>query len=114
MMVGPWLPVQLNVTRPRRREAMRRSIFHTILGNLEGIQLVSLEFSQEVDIFGIDISMDGSGRNLMGIIRERAIYVDMSKREEGQIVFAIDGNYLDKIKNNIAIIDGIDIQLIDE
>jgi GTP-binding protein HflX len=114
LMVGPWIPVQLNVTRPRRREAMRKSIFHTILQNLEDIQLVALEIDQEMDLFSLEIPMEGGPRNLMGIVRERSIYLDLSDREEGVVTFAMDRNYLEKIKRDIASIKGVELQLIDE
>jgi GTP-binding protein HflX len=114
MLVGPWIPVQLNVTRPRRREAMRRSIFHTILQNLEDIQLASMELSVGVDLFSLEIELDDVNRNLMGIVREKAIYIDLSMREEGSMIFAIERNYLEKIKQDIASIDGVDIDLIDD
>jgi len=114
MLVGPWIPAQLNVTRPRRREAMRKSIFHTILQNLEDIQLVVLELGEQMDLYGLEIKMDGGVRNLMGIIRERAIYLDLSKREEGVMTFAIERDYFEKIKDNIASINGVSIELIED
>ena len=113
-MVGSWIPVQLIVTRPRRREAMRTSIFHTILQNLEDIQLVSMSLRQYVELFDLEIEIDGEGRNLMGIIKERSIYLDLSRREEGLVVFAIDMNFIDRIKEYIAAINGVDIELVDE
>lgn len=114
IMVGPWIPVQLNVTRPRRREAMRRSIFNTILQNLEGIQLVEMVLDEGIDLFSLEIEMDEGPRNLMGMVRDRAIYLDLSHREEGTMVFAMERNYLDKIKDNIVSITGIRIELISE
>ena len=50
----------------------------------------------------------------MTLVRERAIYVDMSRREEGIITFAIDRNYLTMIKKDIERLDGISIESIDE
>jgi GTP-binding protein HflX len=113
MLVGPWIPVQLNVTRPKRREAMRRSIFHTILQNLEDIQLVSMELEMTVDLFTLEIEIDGGSRNLMGIVREKGIYIDLSHREEGEVTFAMDSNYLNKIKNDIESVNGVHIDLIE-
>ncbi len=114
MMVGPWIPVQLNVTRPRRREAMRRSIFNTILQNLEGMQLVEMVLEEGSELFSLEVPMEEGPRNLMGIIRERAIYLDLSRREEGAVAFAMDRSYLDKIKENIMSVKGIRIELISE
>ena len=114
MLVGPWIPVQLNVTRPRRREAMRRSIFHTILQNLEEIQLVVMELEDDVDLFDLEVEMDNDARNLMGIIRERAIYIDLTRREEGVVTFAMERNYIEKIKKDISSINGVSLELIDE
>lgn len=114
VMVGPWTPVQLNVTRPRRREAMRRSIFNTILQNLEGIQLVEMLLDEGVELFSLELELEGGPRNLVGIVRERAIYLDLTRREEGAVVFAMDRNYLDKIKDDIQAIDGIRIELVTE
>ncbi len=114
MLVGPWTPVQLNVTRPRRREAMRRSMFHTILRNLEDIELVTLEFRDDLDLFGLEVKFDGEGRNLMGIVRDKAIYVDLSKREEGRLTFAMERDYYLKIKQDIESMDGLTIETIEE
>lgn len=114
LVEGPWIPVQLNVTRPRRREAMRRSIFHTILRNLEDIQLVTMGLPLDTDPFSLELELDGGRRNLMTLVRERAIYVDMSRREEGIITFAIDRNYLTMIKKDIERLDGISVESIDE
>ncbi|NIP34746.1 MAG: GTPase HflX [Thermoplasmata archaeon] len=114
MLAGPWIPVQLNVTRPRRREAMRRSMFHTILQNLEDIQLVAMEMDDDMDLFALTVEMDSGPRNLMGIVRERSIYLDLSRRDEGTVTFAMERNYLDKIKQDIDAIDGVRIELIDE
>ncbi|MCK5253507.1 MAG: GTPase HflX [Thermoplasmata archaeon] len=114
MLVGPWIPVQLNVTRPKRREAMRRSIFHTILRNLEDIQLVAIEMDEGMDLYSIEVRMDEDTRNLMGIVREKAIYIDLSHREEGMLTFAMERNYLEKIKEYIVSIDGIRIELVDD
>ncbi len=113
MMVGPWIPVQLNVTRPKRREAMRRSIFHTILRNLEDIQLIALDMELHLDLFSLEIEMDGEARNLLGVIRDRAIYLDLSQREEGTVTFAMERNYYDKIKGNIPSLEGLRLEEID-
>jgi GTP-binding protein HflX len=114
MLVGPWIPVQLNVTRPRRREAMRRSMFQTILQNLEEILLASVDVADHVDLFAIEIEFDGGARNLMGIVREKAIYIDLSRREEGVMTFAMERNYLDKIKEDINAINGVTIEMIED
>lgn len=114
MILGPWIPVQLNVTRPKRREAMRTSIFHTILQNLEDIQLVEMEFDVDIDVFSLQIKMDKEYRNLIGLIRDRAIYLDLSKRDEGSVTFAIDRDYLNKIKNDVASLKGISLNIIDD
>jgi GTP-binding protein HflX len=114
LLVGPWTPVQLNVTRPKRREVMRRSIFQTILGNLEDIQLASMEIDDDVDLFSLEIRIDGEGRNLMGIVREKAIYIDLSHREEGVMTFAMERNYLEKIKKDITSINGVELELIED
>jgi GTP-binding protein HflX len=114
MLVGPWTPVQLNVTRPRRREAMRRSMFHTILRNLEDIELVTLEFRDDLDLFGLEVRFDGEGRNLMGIVRDKAIYIDLSKREEGRLTFAMEREYYLKIKQDIESMDGLTVETIEE
>lgn len=114
MILGPWIPVQLNVTRPKRREAMRTSIFHTILQNLEDIQLVEMELDTDIDVFSLQIKMDEKYRNLIGLIRDRAIYLDLSKREEGNVIFAIDRDYMNKIKNDIVSLNGISLNLIDD
>jgi GTP-binding protein HflX len=114
MILGPWIPVQLSVTRPKRREAMRTSIFHTILQNLEDIQLVEMELDPDIDLFSLQIKMDEEHRNLMGLIRDRAIYLDLSKREEGKVTFAIDRDYLSKIKKDITLLNGISLNIIDD
>lgn len=114
VMVGPWIPVQLNVTRPRRREAMRRSIFHTILRELEDIELVLLVFREDVDPFGLEIRSDGELRNLMGTIRERAVYLDLSHREEGNVTFAMERDYFYKIKKDIESLDGLSVESIED
>jgi small GTP-binding protein len=114
MLVGPWIPVQLNVTRPRRREAMRRSIFHTILHNLEDLQLMMMGFGPEVDLFSLEIGIDGEPRNLMGIIRTRSIYLDLSKREEGTVTFAMERSYFSKIKEDMKSIAGIKLESIED
>jgi GTP-binding protein HflX len=114
LLVGPWIPVQLNVTRPRRREAMRRSMFQTILQNLEEILLASVDVADHVDLFAIEIEFDGGARNLMGIVREKAIYIDLSRREEGVMTFAMERNYLDKIKEDINAINGVTIEMIED
>ena len=114
MILGPWIPVQLNVTRPKRREAMRTSIFHTILQNLEDIQLVEMELDIDIDVFSLQIKINEDYRNLLGLIRDRAIYLDLSKREEGSIIFAIDRDYLSKIKNDIVSLKGISLNIIDD
>ncbi len=114
MILGPWIPVQLNVTRPKRREAMRTSIFHTILRNLEDVQLVEMELDADIDLFSLQIKMDEKNRNLLGLIRDRAIYLDLSRREEGSVTFAIDRDYLNKIKNDIVLLKGISLNIIDD
>jgi GTP-binding protein HflX len=114
MILGPWIPVQLNVTRPKRREAMRTSIFHTILQNLEDVQLVEMELDVDIDLFSLQIKMDEKNRNLLGLIRDRAIYLDLSRREEGSVTFAIDRDYLNKIKNDIVSLKGISLNIIDD
>ncbi|MCK4971053.1 MAG: hypothetical protein KAS77_11005, partial [Thermoplasmata archaeon] len=114
MILGPWIPVQLNVTRPKRREAMRTSIFHTILQNLEDVQLVEMELDADIDLFSLQIKMDEKNRNLLGLIRDRAIYIDLSRREEGSVTFAIDRDYLNKIKNDIVSLKGISLNIIDD
>ena len=112
MILGPWIPVQLSVTRPKRREAMRTSIFHTILQNLEDIQLVEMELEVGIDVFSLMIKMGKEYRNLLGLIRDRAIYLDLSGREEGNVTFAIDRDYLNRIKNDIVSIRGISLNVI--
>jgi GTP-binding protein HflX len=114
LLVGPWIPVQLNVTRPRRREAMRRSIFHTILQNLEDIQLLVMEVEPDTDLFSLEIEMEDGPRNLMGIVRERAIYMDLSEREAGTVTFAMERNYMEKIKKYIDSINRVVLKLIDD
>ncbi len=114
MILGPWIPVQLNVTRPKRREAMRTSIFHTILQNLEDIQLVEMELDVDIDLFSLKIRVGEEYRNLLGLIRDRAIYLDLSKREEGKFTFAIERDYLNKIKNDIVSIRGISLNPIND
>ena len=93
---------------------MRRSIFHTILRNLEDIQLVAIEMDEGMDLYSIEVRMGEETRNLMGIVRERAIYIDLSHREEGMLTFAMERNYLEKIKEDVASIDGIRIELVDD
>jgi len=112
MILGPWIPVQLSVTRPKRREAMRTSIFHTILQNLEDIQLVEMELEVGIDVFSLKIKMGEAYRNLLGLIRDRAIYLDLSKREEGNVTFAIDRDYLNKIKKDIVSNRGVSLNII--
>jgi GTP-binding protein HflX len=114
LILGPWLPVQLNVTRPRRREAMRKSIFHTILHNLEDIQLVSLQIPLEMELFRLELIVDKEPRNLMETVRERAMYIDLTQREEGTVIFAIDRSYLAEIKKYIENIDGIELSNLNE
>ena len=58
--------------------------------------------------------MDEETRNLMGIVRERAIYIDLSHREDGMLTFAMERNYLERIKEDIASIDGVHIELVDD
>ena len=114
LLVGPWIPVQLNVTRPRRRDAMRRSMFHTILRNLEDIQLIVMDIRSDIDLFSLEVGIDDGPRNLMGIVRERAVYIDLSEREKGTITFAMERNYFDKINGDIASIDGVNVELIEQ
>jgi hypothetical protein len=114
MILGPWTPVQLNVTRPKRREAMRRSMFHTILQNLEDIQLVELELQADIDVFILEIKLDDDMRNLIGLIRDRAVYLDLSRRDEGTVTFAIDRDYMNRIKGNIVSLSGVTVNLIEE
>jgi GTP-binding protein HflX len=114
LMIGPWLPVQLNVERPRRREAMRRSMFHTILRSLTDIQLVSMTLPVDRALFELSIDLDGDRRNLMEMIRERSVYLDLSAREDGVVIFAIDTNYLTQIKDDIMSIEGMKIDLIND
>ncbi len=114
MILGPWIPVQLNVTRPKRREAMRTSMFHTILQNLEDIQLVELELQDDIDVFILEIKLDDDMRNLIGLIRERAVYLDLSRRDEGAVTFAIDRDYMNRIKDNIVSLSGVTVNLIEE
>jgi 50S ribosomal subunit-associated GTPase HflX len=114
MLVGPWIPVQLNVTRPRRREAMRRSMFHTILQNLEDIELVRIEWMDGLELFDLDVRMEDECRNFMGIVRERAIYMDLSKREENMMTFAIERDYFEKIKEDIVSIDGLTVGTVED
>ncbi len=114
MILGPWTPVQLNVTRPKRREAMRRSMFHTILQNLEDIQLVELELQGDIDVFILEIELNDDMRNLIGLIRERAVYLDLSRRDEGTVIFAIDRDYMNRIKDNIVSLSGVTVNLIEE
>jgi GTP-binding protein HflX len=112
LMQGPWIPVQLNVTRPRRREAMRRSIFHTILQNLEDIELVSLQLDEGLGLYDLWIGQEDDGRKLIDLVTDRAIYIDLSGRENGLVIFAIDRSYWTQIKTDITVIDGVLIESI--
>jgi GTP-binding protein HflX len=114
LLVGPWIPVQLNVTRPRRREAMRRSMFHSILRNLEDIQLVSMRFDGDLDLFSVIIGKGDRSRDLMGVIRERSVFIDLTSRGEGLVVFAMDRAYLHQMKGDIIDVEGIDMEYIDD
>ena len=114
LIVGPWIPVQLNVTRPRRREAMRRSMFHSILKNLEDIQLMSVTVAEGHDLFNLQIGKAERLRPFMEVIRERSVFLDLSFRDEGIVTFAIDHDYFHQIKNDIQNIEGISIDYIDE
>jgi GTP-binding protein HflX len=96
-----WIPVQLNATRPKRREAMRRSMFNAILSNLENINMVEVELIDEFNPFEIAIAEDGVETKFMDILRERSIYLDLSQRENGRLSFAIEKEYMDQIKRFI-------------
>ncbi len=100
-MGGIWIPVQLNVSRPKRREAMRRSIFNAILSNLENIDIVEVEILEGFNPFEIAMVEDGMDRRFMDILRERSIYLDLSERESGHLMFAIEKGYIEQIKGFI-------------
>ena len=105
LLTGPWLPVQLNVTRPSRREATRQALISAILSNLKTISMMDLVLPAGTNPFDLSVTdVDGSERRLMDIIKERAVFIDHSGREGGRVTFALEETFVAQIERLIGIL----------
>ena len=112
LLVGPWLPVQLNVQRPNRRMALREVLIQAILGNLRTVATLDLVYDVKTNPFELLVDVDGNRIGLVDVVRERAIYLDMSHRSEGRITLAVDRKFQSKLNEIIDDIPGRPVQLI--
>lgn len=112
LIVGPWLPVQLNVQRPNRRLALREVLLHAILENLATVAMMDLVYDATTNPFEISVDVDGSQLGLMDLVRQRAIYLDLSARSAGRVTFAVERKFQSKLNEIIDRIPGRPLRLI--
>jgi GTP-binding protein HflX len=112
LIVGPWLPVQLNVQRPNRRLAIREMLLRAILENLRTVALMDMVYDATANPFDITVAIDGAQVGLMDLVRERAIYLDLSNRSTGRVTFAVERKFLTKLIEIFENIPGQPLHLI--
>ncbi len=112
LIVGPWLPVQLNVQRPNRRLALREALLHAILENLRTVAVLDLTFDATANPFDLFVDVDGDQVGLMDLVRQRAVYLDLSQRSAGRITFAVERKFHAKLNEIIENMPGRPLRLI--
>ena len=112
LIEGPWLPVQLNVQRPNRRLALREVLLHAILENLATVAMVDLVYDATTNPFEMSVDVDGSQVGLMDLVRQRAIYLDLSARSAGRVTFAVERKFQPKLNEIIDRIPGQPLRLV--
>jgi len=112
LIEGPWLPVQLNVQRPNRRLALREVLLHAILENLATVAMMDLVYDATTNPFEMSVDVDGSQVGLMDLVRQRAIYLDLSARSAGRVTFAVERKFQSKLNEIIDRIPGQPLRLV--
>ena len=112
LIEGPWLPVQLNVQRPNRRLALREVLLHAILENLATVAMMDLVYDATTNPFEMSVDVDGSQVGLMDLVRQRAIYLDLSARSAGRVTFAVERKFQPKLNEIIDRIPGQPLRLV--
>jgi hypothetical protein len=74
--------------------------------------MMDLVYDATTNPFEMSVDVDGSQVGLMDLVRQRAIYLDLSARSAGRVTFAVERKFQPKLNEIIDRIPGRPLRLV--